>query len=166
MEDLTKLTVDDIKSRLVAMRIDFKSKERKADLLVKLENALIAAHKAYDSELARAYNDNEGVKVWADKDEIELLPMRGTVVTHLPNSERVQKYAHANRVSRDGQQYNTIEQMVKLTPRQIRRVRKNANKHGEDLMYGPIADVGYQEIGASLLARTPEGMGIFHRFSD
>lgn len=51
--------------------------------------------------------------------------------------------------------------MPKLTPRQMRRVRKNANKHGEGFLVtrGPERQDVY-----SLLARTPEGLGIYHNF--
>lgn len=84
--------------------------------------------------------------------------------THMPNSERVQKYARQNSKHVgiwDGRG-------TKLTPRQMRRVRKNANKHGEGFEY---AGYNYQseerraEMGVSLLARTPDGRGIFYRFS-
>lgn len=72
--------------------------------------------------------------------------------SHMPNSERVQKYAKANGGGN-------------LTRKQMRRVRKAANKHGEGFMYGN-AETWARANGYSVLARTPEGLGIFHQFSN
>lgn len=82
---------------------------------------------------------------------------------HKPNSERVQDYARYN-----CQQIDRVVGYPKLTPKQMRRVRKNANKHGEHFMYEDThrAVILSPYAGYSLLARTPEGMGIFHRFSE
>ena len=83
---------------------------------------------------------------------------------HLPNSERVQAYTR--QLSNVSLTENGI--VPCLSHCQMRRVRKNANKHGEGFTYagafgrvtGAVMGNGY-----SFLARTPEGLGIFHHFS-
>lgn len=86
----------------------------------------------------------------------QLIP-RG-FAAHKPNSERVQNYTYQNSFC---DQEHGGGLMPKLTPRQMRRVRKNANKHGEGFLVtrGPERQDVY-----SLLARTPEGLGIYHNF--
>jgi hypothetical protein len=85
----------------------------------------------------------------------------GSVITsHLPNSERVQKYARSNGTRMVVTDKSSV---AKLTSKQMRRVRKNANKHAEDFKY---TDTMSLLRGHSLLARTPEGMGIFYQFSN
>lgn len=94
-------------------------------------------------------------------------------VTHKPNSERVSAYETQNYVQRDGlfnygartdapsrHNYRTV-----LSHRQMRRVRKNANRHQEHFTFDVLkAEEGNRKTGHSLLARTPDGMGIFYRF--
>lgn len=81
---------------------------------------------------------------------------------HTPNSERVQKYARQNVAEMFS---SHLAPPAKLTHRQMRRVRKNTLKHGEGFKIqhlGSWEDLTPQ--GHSLLARTPEGLGIFYQF--
>lgn len=80
---------------------------------------------------------------------------------HTPNSERVQKYARQNSLTLG--EYGIAPDsgnMPKLTHRQMRRVRKNMVKHGEGFLFARRES----SRDYSLLARTPEGLGIYYRF--
>jgi hypothetical protein len=78
------------------------------------------------------------------------------------NIERVQKYAKSNR----GLWRLFSGDKPKLTPKQMRRVRKNANKfpNSESFKILTLDRPHAFTDGYSLIARTPEGMGIFYRF--
>ena len=83
--------------------------------------------------------------------------------THMPNSERVRKYARTNSPWVGiGAHRNHVP---KLTPRQMRRVLKHAGKHGENFVIGPVVPGDQHPYNReySLLALTPEGLGIFHK---
>lgn len=111
-----------------------------------------------------------GAKHWQQVKRIELVPLAdwerdlihlGHQTRRLPNSERVQKYARNNCPHGCG-----ASCMPKLTHRQMRRVRKNANRHGEGFKYRALGRQRVWTQGMSLLARTPEGLGIFYRFAN
>lgn len=86
----------------------------------------------------------------------------------MPNSERVQNYARQRGTHGVVTDRSPV---AKLTHRQMRRVMKAADKHGDGFMYRTVWTPGMPEYrfypaeGYSLLARTPEGLGIFYRFS-
>jgi hypothetical protein len=86
---------------------------------------------------------------------------RFTPATFMPSSERVQNYARQNSLN------GTLVDKPKLTHRQMRHVRKNLNRHDESFVYVTPkgAQVGYKPRGYSLLARTPDGRGIYHQFA-
>jgi hypothetical protein len=72
--------------------------------------------------------------------------------TPLPNSERVQKYVRVNGTK-------------KLTVAQWRKVRRSMRKPGDD---GSLVVTDRMSLlrGHSLLALTPNGQGIFHKFAE
>lgn len=72
---------------------------------------------------------------------------------HMPSAERVKAYARSRGASRKG---------VKLTHRQWRRVEKNERKHGKHLSLTIGNSKWFNPAnGYALLARTPEGFGIW-----
>ncbi len=112
-----------------------------------------------------------GAKHWQQVKRIELVPLAdwecGLIRTRrLPNSERVQKYARQN-VAQLGMDVEWRKRGATTRPKlpqgQMRRVRKAAHKHGESFCIG--APKYATKVGMSLLARTPEGLGIFYRFA-
>lgn len=159
-------TVAQLKEYADTIGVTYTSKIRKDDLIALIEKR--------EAEIAKA--DAEG-KTWPEInpeapivnvtiDEALWRKQTGQSPTPLPNSERVQKYARAKLLS--GFATGVGAHPAKLTHRQMRRVRKNANKHGEVFKYGSAHHMPASlraDRGLSLLARTPEGLGIFYQFS-
>lgn len=78
---------------------------------------------------------------------------------HLTTPERIGRYETFNYVARDGNRSHQYGYRAKLTPKQMRRVKHKANRHGED--FRTIDSLPEDDKGYALLARTPKGHGIF-----
>lgn len=206
--NISEMTIPQLKAELTNLGVSFKAKDKKADLQVALENALIdqaksgslevgptepkplpmtPAREAKKAKHIAAYSGIEATETAKRKASIMGLHYRGRAVglklyqlmglaigrttppvhkpaSHMPNSERVQKYAR--QLTPDAPYINVFP---KLTHRQMRRVMKAADKHGEGFVYSSIKAQESNPLGMgpySLLARTPNGLGIFHQFSN
>lgn len=85
--------------------------------------------------------------------------------TPMPNSERVQKYARTRETTRCS--LPSVD-VPKLTHRQMRRVNKKMNHHDYGLTfmyYHSDDDLKVEFSNQRLLARTPNGLGIFYQFA-
>lgn len=187
------MTIPQLKVALTNLGVSFKSKNKKAELQEALINAAVKpqsestmetweteqkpvmithdeAHDGFTGVMGLHYRGKAlGLKHYqamglANRPSTLELSREHTHA-HLPNSERVQKYEMFNTLKRDGLNRTNFNKRAKLTPKQMRRVRKNANKHGEGFMYGNAVDWA-RTNGYSVLARTPEGLGIFYKFSN
>lgn len=134
---LATMTIPQLKQVADSLGVAYTSKVKKDELKAALTEHLTALAEAEMRKTAKQ--------------------ARQSKVAPLPNSERVQKYARQHNA--DAPYINVFP---KLTHRQMRRVLKRRTP-ADGLVIGKI---GAHREGYSLLARTPDGLGIFHQFSN
>lgn len=157
-------TIAELKVLADTLGVKYASKIRKADLIDAIDKAQQVTKNIKQADDATdtfaSLPEDSGVVF----DETQWVVDNAKKSTHLPNSERVQKYTRARLLN--GFANEVGQHALKLTPKQMRRVRKNANKHGEGFTYSSKNIVVGTHTGVySLLARTPDGLGIFYQFS-